>query len=426
MKTIKLALFRLLRYFEENRLIFVLYLLGSVTCVITFVYFYGNMMPNKHADARNSLLFRRYKVQLSKPLQLGTKDFAFLKNDPVEDIKLETPLLKELPGKSDDILAERGSDDYFNMQSYLYENTKIYAERGRTEFREEERNNGANVVMVPSDALRMFAGGKKLTLAGAQYETIGVATFYTGFIIPYRAYEKQAYPTQKVTVTTNRLLSIRESNDLTRRLYEKFPGSSMMEPKHLLVQNEKLFQENAALQSSGNFFVQFSPSASKQEINRCLDYMQANGMYTDYHNIMKNTEDYVAGELHSQLPIPLFFLFVSTVSLLCVSVLLVYKKLREYSIYYLCGCGRKKSFLTIALAIGLIALLAGAINVGFVTNYPAFASRGILNLGSVIIDRSSLRYLIGYVLAVTGLSVLLPFYVFHRESPIELYRRKEE
>lgn len=86
----------------------------------------------------------------------------------------------------------------------------------------------------------------------------------------------------------------------------------------------------------------------------------------------------------------------------------------------------KKGFLTIALAIGLIALLAGAINVGFVANYPAFASRGILNLGSVIIDRSSLWYLIGYVLAVAGLSVLLPFYVFHRESPIELYRRKEE
>lgn len=238
MKTIKLALFRLLRYFEENRLIFVLYLLGSVTCVITFAYFYGNMMPNKHADARNSLLFRRYEVQLSKSLQLGTNDFAFLKSDPVEDIKLETPLLKELPGKSDDILAERGDGNYFNIQSYLYENTKIYIKRGRTEFREEERNSGANVVMVPSDALRMFAGGKKLTLAGTQYETIGVATFDTGFIIPYRAYEKQAYPTKKITVTTNRLLSIRESNDLTRRLYEKFPGSAIVEPEHLLVQNE--------------------------------------------------------------------------------------------------------------------------------------------------------------------------------------------
>lgn len=161
MKTIKLALFRLFRYFKENRLIFVLYLLGSVTCVITFVYFYGNMMPSKHADARNSLLFRRYEVQLSEPLQLGTNDFAFLKGDPVEDINLETPLLKELPGKSDNILVERGDGDYFIIQSYLYENTKIYTERGRTEFREEERNNGANVVMVPSGALRMFAGGKR-------------------------------------------------------------------------------------------------------------------------------------------------------------------------------------------------------------------------------------------------------------------------
>lgn len=189
---------------------------------------------------------------------------------------------------------------------------------------------------------------------------------------------------------------------------------------------ENMLNKKSVLNNQINYFVQFSPSASKQEINRCLDYMQANGMFADYDDIMKNTEEHVADELRSQLPIPLFFLFVSTISLLCVSVLLVYKKLREYAVYYLCGCSRKRSFLTIALAIGLIGLLAGAINVAFVANYPLFASRGILNLGSVIIDRSSLWYLIGYVLAVAGLSILLPFYVFHRESPIELYRRKEE
>lgn len=184
--------------------------------------------------------------------------------------------------------------------------------------------------------------------------------------------------------------------------------------------------EKSAYSPSSSMFVQFSPKASKQQKNECLDYMQKNGMYSDYNEIMKNTDVIVQNTLARQMPMPLFFLFVATISLISVSVLMVYKKMQEHSIYYLCGCSRKKSFLYMAFGIGLIALLAGALNMLFIANYQFFASRGILDLGKVIIDRYSILYIAGYIAAVILLSILLPFLVFRKESPIELYRRKDQ
>ena len=44
MKTLRLAISRILTYFSENKTIFVLYFIGTISCVIMMIYYYGNTL----------------------------------------------------------------------------------------------------------------------------------------------------------------------------------------------------------------------------------------------------------------------------------------------------------------------------------------------------------------------------------------------
>ena len=79
---------------------------------------------------------------------------------------------------------------------------------------------------------------------------------------------------------------------------------------------------------------------------------------------------------------PMFFLFVSSIALISISVLFVYKEIiKKNSIYYICGCSSKKIFFYMACGIGLISIIAGIINIAVFANMNRLTGEGILNLG---------------------------------------------
>ena len=239
MKIVQLAFYRVIHYFQENKLIFFLYLLGSITCVITFIYFYGNAMPNKYAEARNSLAFRQYYVTLNQAQNLKQDDFAFLKDSDLQDINLESGSLGKIVLKTASLPGGPATPDNpdnndnqvdITMQAYMYGGTKIYNERGRCDFSQEELKSGKNVVILPSLMEDTFKSGADFSIKGVRYEMIGVHTISTGFYIPYQAYIKHGYTTKKFTVTLNKALSKDGSSEFTKNLYKQFPNSSIIDP----------------------------------------------------------------------------------------------------------------------------------------------------------------------------------------------------
>lgn len=239
MKIAKLAFYRVIHYFQENKLIFFLYLLGSITCVITFIYFYGNAMPNKYAEARNGLQFRQYYVTLNKTQAVDKNTFTFLKDSDIQDIKLESDSLGKIVLKTASLPDEPAAPDNpdnndnqvdITVQAYMYGRTKIYNERGRCDFSQEELKSGKNVVVLPSLMEDTFKSGADFSIKGVRYEMIGVHTISTGFYIPYQAYIKQGYTTKKFTVTLNKALSKEGSSEFTKNLYKQFPNSSIIDP----------------------------------------------------------------------------------------------------------------------------------------------------------------------------------------------------
>lgn len=115
-----------------------------------------------------------------------------------------------------------------------------------------------------------------------------------------------------------------------------------------------------------------------------------------------------------------------TVALISISVLFVNKKLREHSIYYLCGCNRRKSYFIISCAIGLMGLLGGLLNILFIVNYDFLTSNGIINMSDgLIYDGQTVLFTLLYALAVSAVSVIISILVFRKSSPIEIYRKYE-
>lgn len=183
--------------------------------------------------------------------------------------------------------------------------------------------------------------------------------------------------------------------------------------------------------SSTNFFVSFHPDATQAEKDEVLSYLQKNGAYKTYDEILAATKEQVNDQIKKGMPMPLFFLFISTMALISISVLLVSKKLKEYSVYYLCGCGKRRCLWYMFTGISLLALLACILNIIYIKLYPLMLSEmGLvmtLQLNrNLLYDNLSILYIFLYMLAIVALSLILPCYLMNKSSPIEFYRRKSE
>lgn len=177
---------------------------------------------------------------------------------------------------------------------------------------------------------------------------------------------------------------------------------------------------------SFNSFVVFEHDISREEKENCLDFLSRHGIYATYDEIIENTNSYIKDNFENGLVLPVFFVFVSTVALICSSALFIQKKIGEYSIYYLCGYSRKQIFLVAMGGLSLIVVIACTINVLFILLYPILMMWGSFGGEILILDGYSILLVICYSLLTLFLSTLLPLFIFYTNSPIQLYRRQEQ
>ena len=132
----------------------------------------------------------------------------------------------------------------------------------------------------------------------------------------------------------------------------------------------------------------------------------------------------VCWQMRRNLPLPLFLLVVSFVSLLSVSILLVQKTLPEHGVYRLCGCSRRESFFILLLGIGLMGLVGGALVMGYVALCPWLAAQEWIVQESRILDNRLLPWLASFTLIYSGMPVLLCWLQMRKSTPVEHYRRE--
>lgn len=95
MKTLRLVASRFFLYFTNNKIIFVLFLLGGIACSIAFIHFYGNGTSYKKVQAEDNASLRYYALEFQQPVPQPEVDQEVLHNENICDIELAHALVQE-------------------------------------------------------------------------------------------------------------------------------------------------------------------------------------------------------------------------------------------------------------------------------------------------------------------------------------------
>lgn len=211
--------------------------------------------------------------------------------------------------------------------------------------------------------------------------------------------------------------------------------SDNVSTKNFLVQiNEVIFDDNkqvyelinshSEIQSlSFSYFVLYNPDCTDEQKAAVRDYMETVGTYTSYDKILENTNKEIHDNLMKKIVTPIFLLVIATIALISISTLNTYKKLKDHSVYYLCGCSRKKSFAYLFAEISLVALVATVINIIYVTITINRLMSGSMGYGNCIVDYKNIMFSLIYCVVTIALTTILPFMIYKKNTPLEVYRR---
>lgn len=175
-----------------------------------------------------------------------------------------------------------------------------------------------------------------------------------------------------------------------------------------------------------NYFVVFSQDASQEEINAYLNESKQEHYILSYQELMDSTNKQIQQNLRTFLPLPVFLLFLTMVSLFSISVIIIYRKASENAIWYLCGCSRARGMRTIFFCIGILGAIAAVINAVFIVIYPILGDNGILILNRFYVDGWNLLFILSYLLITLLIVFATSLLLQRRTSPLELLRRLDQ
>lgn len=117
MKTLRLAFSRIFTYFSENKIIFILYFIGVIACIIFMLFFYGNVLNSKTGQTQyDELDFKTYYVSFATPTEITPETLEKLKDFQIEydiqDIKLSAVL--DMDGNNIDFSTCSDASTYFD------------------------------------------------------------------------------------------------------------------------------------------------------------------------------------------------------------------------------------------------------------------------------------------------------------------------
>lgn len=236
MKTFKLALSRVGYYFKYHKLIFVLFLLGMVACVLAFTFFYGSSALQK-MEATNAVLSRQYDIQLFSAEKIEENRLSFLKQYDVEEVFYTAPLGKSaLKGKIPDT-DDMGEKITFSVKAFQNNNvTKLLYLDSKSDFTEQELKE--NCVIAPS-AIHYQDG--KVTINGVKYSIAGKYESFDDydFYMPLKAYQDGGFQTKNLQITLKQIPTEEENERLTADITAAFHGSAVTDPYQYIEQMQE-------------------------------------------------------------------------------------------------------------------------------------------------------------------------------------------
>lgn len=172
--------------------------------------------------------------------------------------------------------------------------------------------------------------------------------------------------------------------------------------------------------------IRYSENLSDDALERSRDSLQKWGILTTPEEIAANSKEAIAKVLSKRFPMVLFFLIISSFSMIASVVVTQMKMYRNNAIYYLCGATPSRCFflysgVPIAL-IGLLAVGANLLRIAYIKMNGL--DIGIRNM-KMVLNGTTAAILVSYFTVTILVAIEASYYVFRKNTPIESYRKNK-
>lgn len=173
----------------------------------------------------------------------------------------------------------------------------------------------------------------------------------------------------------------------------------------------------ANLYHCGNMIVGFKDSVSGERAEELELSLRDYGRVFSLDKLRKNSMVYISGQLAKLLPMLICVVVMVIVSSVSASALNVKSRLKDHSIYYVCGSkwssclmiGFVENVLTVVLASGAAAVL-----------WKIFTLKGFFKSTVIIFGKYQLMVCVGIALLDIAAAIILPAVIMKRNTPKEI------
>lgn len=185
-------------------------------------------------------------------------------------------------------------------------------------------------------------------------------------------------------------------------------------------ETEKLLMKNDIYDSKMGFII-FTNDSTEAERSSILEELnQLHFSFNTYEDIISNSNHITEEQMKNALLLPMLAFVLTFLFSVSMILLMLDKKMETYSIYYLYGLSKKKSYFLILGSIGCLELLAFVINAAVNIFYCHFPERRPELIRDIQFSWDNLYLLLVQAVIILGIIFLEIFVTYHRKSFIEI------
>lgn len=271
MKTIALLVSRIEHYFKDNKLIFILYVIGNLSVSITFIYLFGNTVTYMQNKKNNENYYRQYQVSFIESKEKIYLNDLFVQslNTITDSFLVEDFTIEEVH----DIENEIGYIEKANIIASYNNRVDIHTQaiKGLLTF---DENSIQNSIIVPRDC-NTVDSDETITIYNQKFNVIGYQSFSGLYFIPWALFEDLEIPIDRLNILVySRMTDTTDEDNLLELLAKLFPQAYVRTPEIYILNDRSmsieqipiLFIMYALSISSFLFLVKYMINRNKYEL----------------------------------------------------------------------------------------------------------------------------------------------------------------
>lgn len=176
-------------------------------------------------------------------------------------------------------------------------------------------------------------------------------------------------------------------------------------------ENIRMLEEITRVAPYYNMIIVFKDGVESEVRESILSELEDSGTWAPVSEVYDNTAVQIENKIKENTPRIFFLLCISSIAFFSTSILLINKKNRENSIYYLCGCSKRKNTLIVFISLCMISAVPVLLNIVFVKLWPYLQWKGLANFDSILITGDVIPFILMYFLItvlITVCALLIP------------------